>query len=79
MSPRTELPSRLKEPASGEHLAHLFPSSRRLVETAALFAKDALLSLMSASVKLLPSGHEFFVAGQESVLESLMGADYRSK
>lgn len=37
---------------------------------AALFAKDALLSLMSASVKLLPSGHEFFVTGQDSVLEA---------
>jgi CDP-4-dehydro-6-deoxyglucose reductase len=41
---------------------------------AALFAKDALLSLMSASVKLLPSGHEYFVAGQDSVLEGALKA-----
>ena len=41
---------------------------------AALFAKDALLSLMSASVKLLPSGHEFFVSGQDSVLEAALKA-----
>ncbi|MCB1800943.1 MAG: 2Fe-2S iron-sulfur cluster binding domain-containing protein [Gammaproteobacteria bacterium] len=39
---------------------------------AVLFAKDALLSLMNASVKLLPSGHEFFVAGQDSVLEGAL-------
>jgi CDP-4-dehydro-6-deoxyglucose reductase len=41
---------------------------------AALFAKDALLSLMSASVRLRPSGHEFFVAGQDSVLEGALKA-----
>lgn len=41
---------------------------------AALFAKDALLSLMNASVKLQPSGHEFFVAGQDSVLEAALKA-----
>jgi CDP-4-dehydro-6-deoxyglucose reductase len=37
---------------------------------AALFAKDVLLSLISATVKLLPSGHDFFVAGQDSILEA---------
>jgi CDP-4-dehydro-6-deoxyglucose reductase len=41
---------------------------------AALFAKDALLSLMSASVKLLPSGHEFFVSGHSSILEGAVRA-----
>jgi CDP-4-dehydro-6-deoxyglucose reductase len=41
---------------------------------AALFAKDALLSLMSASVRLHPSGHEFFVSGQDSVLEAALKA-----
>jgi len=41
---------------------------------AALFAKDALLSLINASVKLQPSGHEFFVAGQDSVLEGALKA-----
>lgn len=37
---------------------------------AVLFAKNALLSLMSPAVKLLPSGHEFFVAGKDSILEA---------
>jgi CDP-4-dehydro-6-deoxyglucose reductase len=41
---------------------------------AALFAKNALLSLMNASVKLHPSGHEFFVAGRDSVLEGALKA-----
>lgn len=41
---------------------------------AALFAKDALLSLMSASVTLQPSGHEFFVTGRDSVLEAALKA-----
>lgn len=50
---------------------HRQPSNDR---EAALFAKDALLSLMSASVRLHPSGHEFFVAGQDSVLESALKA-----
>ena len=35
---------------------------------AALFAKDALLSLISANIRLQPSGHEFFVIGRDSVL-----------
>ncbi len=41
---------------------------------AALFAKDALLSLISATVKILPSGHEYFVTGQDSVLEAALKA-----
>ena len=41
---------------------------------AVLFAKDALLSLMSASVRLQPSGHEFFAIGRDSVLEAALKA-----
>jgi len=41
---------------------------------AALYAKDALLSLMSANVRLLPSGNEFFVSGQDSILEGALKA-----
>ncbi|RDH87628.1 MAG: CDP-6-deoxy-L-threo-D-glycero-4-hexulose-3-dehydrase reductase [endosymbiont of Escarpia spicata] len=37
---------------------------------AALFAKDAMLKIVSASVRLLPSGHEFFLEGNDSILES---------
>ena len=41
---------------------------------AALYAKDALLSLMSANVRLLPSGNEFFVSGRDSILEGALKA-----
>ncbi len=41
---------------------------------AALFAKDALLRLMSATVKLLPSGHEYFVAGRDTLLDAALKA-----
>lgn len=37
---------------------------------AALFAKDVMLKIVSASVRLLPSGHEFFLEGNDSILES---------
>jgi CDP-4-dehydro-6-deoxyglucose reductase len=41
---------------------------------AELFARDALLKLMTASVRIRPSGHEFFVEGSESILESALKA-----
>lgn len=37
---------------------------------AQLFAKDMFLKVMTASVKVQPSGHEFFVEGNESILEA---------
>ncbi len=37
---------------------------------ARLFAKDALLKIVTASVQLQPSGHEFFVEGNDSILEA---------
>ena len=46
---------------------------------AALFAKDALLSLMSANVRLQPSGHEFFVSGRDSVLEAALKAGLQDR
>ncbi len=44
---------------------------------AKLFAKDAFLRLMSASIKIIPSGHEFFVDGTESILEAAVRAGLR--
>lgn len=41
---------------------------------AEIFARDALLRIMSASVRLLPSGREFFVAGRDSLLEAALKA-----
>lgn len=37
---------------------------------AALFAKDIMLKIVSASIRLLPSGHEFFLEGSDSILEA---------
>jgi CDP-4-dehydro-6-deoxyglucose reductase len=44
---------------------------------ARLFAKDTFLRLMSASIKIIPSGHEFFVDGTESILEAAVRAGLR--
>ncbi len=38
----------------------------------ALLVKDTFLRMISASVKLIPSGHEFFVEGQQSLLEAAL-------
>jgi len=37
---------------------------------ARLFAKDALLKIVTASVRLQPSGHEYFIEGNDSILEA---------
>ncbi|MCB1862934.1 MAG: 2Fe-2S iron-sulfur cluster binding domain-containing protein [Gammaproteobacteria bacterium] len=37
---------------------------------AALFARDVMLKIVSASIRLLPSGHEFFLEGSDSILEA---------
>jgi CDP-4-dehydro-6-deoxyglucose reductase len=44
---------------------------------ARLLAKDTFLRLMSASIKIIPSGHEFFVDGTESILEAAVRAGLR--
>ncbi|MBK5969544.1 MULTISPECIES: 2Fe-2S iron-sulfur cluster-binding protein [Thiorhodovibrio] len=42
-----------------------------------LFAKDNFLRLMAASVKVIPSGHEFFVEGSEPILDAAVRAGLR--
>ncbi|WP_428625206.1 2Fe-2S iron-sulfur cluster-binding protein [Sedimenticola sp.] len=37
---------------------------------ARLFAKDALLKIVTANVRLVPSGHEYFIEGNDSILEA---------
>jgi len=37
-----------------------------------LMAKDTFLRIMAAHVKLIPSGHEFFVEGSQSILEAAL-------
>ncbi len=44
---------------------------------ARLLAKDTFLRIMSASIKIIPSGHEFFVDGTESILEAAVRAGLR--
>lgn len=41
---------------------------------AQLFARDTFLRIMAANVKLIPSGHDFFVEGSESILEASVRA-----
>ncbi len=42
--------------------------------TAQLLAKDTLLRIMAAHVKVIPSGHEFFIEGNDSILEAALRA-----
>lgn len=39
---------------------------------AQLLAKDTFLRLIAAHIKLIPSGHEFFVRGNDSILEAAL-------
>ncbi len=41
---------------------------------ARLFAKDTFLRVLAASVKVIPSGHEFFVEGTDSILSAAVRA-----
>jgi CDP-4-dehydro-6-deoxyglucose reductase len=41
---------------------------------AQLFAKDTFLRIMAANVKIIPSGHDFFVEGTESILDASIRA-----
>jgi len=41
---------------------------------ARLFAKDTFLRVLAANVKLIPSGHDFFVEGTESILDASVRA-----
>lgn len=41
---------------------------------ARLFAKDAFLRIVAANVEIIPSGHEFFVEGSESILNASVRA-----
>jgi CDP-4-dehydro-6-deoxyglucose reductase len=41
---------------------------------AELFAKDTFLRIMAASIKIIPSGHEFFCEGTETILDASVRA-----
>jgi len=61
-------------------IAHLEKAMRRAERAddarAALFAKDAMLKIVTASVRLLPSGHEFFLEGNDSILDAGLKAGF---
>jgi CDP-4-dehydro-6-deoxyglucose reductase len=42
-----------------------------------LLAKDTFLRIMAANVKLIPSGHDFFVEGTESILDAAVRSGLR--
>ena len=49
-------------------------ADKKVDRKAELFAKDAVLRFMSASVRLTPSGHEFFVEGKDTLLDAAIKA-----
>jgi len=46
----------------------------RVDRKAELFARDAMLRFVAVSARVLPSGHEFFVEGRDTLLEAAMKA-----
>lgn len=48
--------------------------TRNALDTARLQTRNALMRIMAAHVKILPSGHEFFVEGQDSLLAASIRA-----
>jgi CDP-4-dehydro-6-deoxyglucose reductase len=45
-------------------------SSENVDDDSGLIAKEAFLRVMAAQVRILPSGHEFFIEGTDSILEA---------
>ncbi|WP_295880605.1 2Fe-2S iron-sulfur cluster-binding protein [uncultured Thiohalocapsa sp.] len=79
-----ELRERLAGGAGADALRAWLDARRGEIDTlppedarAGLLAKDTFLRLMSASIKIIPSGHEFFVDGTESILEAAVRAGVR--
>ena len=52
----------------------LHKARTRSDRTAELFAKDAMLRFFAVSARLVPSGHEFFVEGRDSMLDAALRA-----
>lgn len=65
---------------AGELRTWLAAERRRLAQRpdadhqARLFAKDTFLRVMAANIKIIPSGHDFFVEGTESILDASVRA-----
>lgn len=65
----TELRQQVEE-IGARLAASLEMAERHNDREAELFAKDAMLRIVSASVRVLPSKHEFFVQGRDSLLDA---------
>jgi CDP-4-dehydro-6-deoxyglucose reductase, E3 len=76
----TEGPDATARAGMRETLAWLAAERQAMAERpkadprAQLFAKDTFLRIMVASVKIIPSGHEFFCEGSESILDASVRA-----
>lgn len=68
------LPDTALREAVEQTIAELQHASLEVEKTsdpnAELFARDALLQVVTASVRLLPSGHDYFINGNDSILEA---------
>jgi CDP-4-dehydro-6-deoxyglucose reductase len=64
------------QPAIGALLEQLETTLRQPVDTEAdqLLIQDTVLRIMAAQVHLMPSGHDFFVQGNTSILEAGLNA-----
>jgi len=59
---------------SGRLRQALDKAQGRVDRRAELFARDAMLRFIAVSARILPSGHEFFVEGRDSLLEAALKA-----
>jgi len=59
---------------SGQLRQALDKAQARVDRRAELFARDAMLRFIAVSARILPSGHEFFVEGRDSLLEAALKA-----
>jgi len=59
---------------SGQLRQALDKAQGRVDRRAELFARDAMLRFVAVSARILPSGHEFFVEGRDSLLEAALKA-----
>jgi len=71
-----ELRARLREPLENARLADWLEARLAAAAPGApqLLAHESLLRIMSAHVQVNPSGHEFFVDGNDSLLEAALRA-----
>jgi CDP-4-dehydro-6-deoxyglucose reductase len=71
--PPDDADDRTRAEASGKLRSWFFQalgSAESADESGGFIAREAFLRIMSAQVRILPSGHEFFIEGSDSILEA---------